>query len=187
MAVTEARTQATVNTNLYIDATNPADNSFLTLTAGVPAGGTHCGAVGAIGLSPGMETSEKDCENFLTTLGASISEHSMEITIRLREWTTEGMAWLLAARRSGAGMFGGSSTDLDYKRITVVFGLDLDSGLYAYFHAYKTYVSSPASLEPNKSDGLELEATLTCVADATKADDDNFWQIWNPAGYQDFA
>ena len=185
MAVNENRI-VKVTTNLFKGGTTPASNTYLTLTNGVPTNGAiHCGAIGSIGVSPGVEVAEKDSENQIATLGASISKHTMEITVRLREWTTEGLSWLMAGRRVGAGFFGGGTTQLEYAPLTVVWGLDEDAGLYAFFHAYKCYVSSPASLDPNKSDNTELEATFTAVADTTRDRNDPLYQLWCPEGYRD--
>ena len=150
MAVTASRILAPA-TNLYYGVTNPASNTFLAIVAGVPGTGTHCGAIGQIGIAPGVETTEKDSENQIAALGASITKHTLEITVRLREWTTEGLSWLMPGRTSGGGFFGGGSSDLAYNSVTVIWTLSEDDGEYALFHAYKCYVSSPASIEPSKS------------------------------------
>lgn len=185
MAVNEKRI-IKATTNLYKGGATPASNSFLTLNNGVPTNGAlHCGAIGSIGLGGGMEVAEKDSENQLATLGASISKHTMEITVRLREWTTEGLSWLMAGRRVGAGFFGGGTSQVEYCPLTIVWGVDEDAGLYAFFHAYKCYVSSPASPELNKTDTVELEATFTVVADTTRDKSDPMYQMWNPEGFRD--
>ncbi len=184
MAVDESRILK-ATTNLYKGVTLPSSNTFTTLTAGLPASGEHAGAIGAIDVSPGVEVVEKDSENQLSILGASISAHSLELTIRLKEWTTQGLSWLTSARRMGNGFFLGSSTTLEYDSVCVVW--EFDDDVYGYLLAYKAYVSSPASISPTKGDFAEFEATLTCVADTTRDKNDRLAQVWLPDGYNDFA
>lgn len=149
----------------------------------MPADGKHLGATGIPDISPGIETAEIDSENQTSVLGASISKNTLELTIRLKEWTTEGLAWALCARKVGNGMFGGGSSEIVYEPITIVW--KFDNGQFGFFHAYKTYVSSPASLSPQKGEPQELECTLTCVADTTRDDNDPLYQLQNPDGFVD--
>jgi hypothetical protein len=182
MAVNAARI-VKATTNLYKGVTLPASNTFLTLVAGVPTSGIHCGAIGAIAVTPGLETEEKDSENQLQILGAAVSKNSLEIKVALKEWTTEGLSWLTGGRRQGAGFFGGSSTNLSYTTLCVVWELTTD--VYAYMLAYKCYVSSPAEISVEKGSLSNFEATLTAVAETTREKSDQLFQMWLPDGYND--
>ncbi len=183
MAVNEARIVKPL-TNLYKDVTLPADNTFLTLSNGVPPSGIHCGAIGSIGVSNSLETEEKDSENQLAILGAAITSTGVEISVRLKEWTTAGIAWLTAGRRQGNGFFLGGTTELSYTSMCVVW--EIADSEYAFALIYKTYVSSPANIEPEKGSFSEFESTLTAVADTTRVKSDQMGQLWFPDGFNDF-
>ena len=172
-----------LTTNLYRGAINPATNTFFTLTNGVPPGGIHLGASGIPDITPGVETGVIDSENQLLELGAYIKGFTLEITVRLKEWTTEGMAWAMHGQQSGNGFFGAASTVMAYEPFTVVWCFDEAAGIYGYFHAYKTYVSAPMKLSPAKAEPKELEFTLKAVADTTRARSDGLFQIFNPNQY----
>lgn len=172
-----------LTTNLYRGATNPATDTFFSLTNGVPPGGQHLGASGVPDITPGAETAVIDSENQLLELGAYIKGFTLEISVRLKEWTTEAMAWAMYGQQSGNGFFGASSTVMAYDTFTVVFCFDESAGVYGYFHAYKCYVSSPMKLSPAKAEPKELEFTLKAVADTTRNKSDSLYQIVNPANY----
>jgi len=165
----------------YIAGWDPATGTF-TLGSAV-----HLGATGIPDFNPAIETVDKDSQNQMGILGTAVSKHTCELTIRMLEWTREGMLWALNGEASGAnGIIGGHTTTIAESSYVVVIKLD-DTPNYGYIHLFNAQVSSLPQMSFDKENFLESEVTLKGSAYSTGNYDGEMYKLYFPDDYLTFA
>ncbi|MCP3685466.1 MAG: hypothetical protein GY861_22670 [bacterium] len=161
--------------NFYVDVPVPATGTKLTITAGVPAGGTHIGStIGEGTWEYARDTIELDLEQYTSIPdgGLIYNNESLTVTIPIAELTKDKLAKAITgeivAVDGGHLVTIGGKTEPETFSVVLVAEHRAGSGIYHYFMVYKSISQEGVSLSFSKADGQTYEMSCRGMADMAR-------------------